>query len=58
MNISDEQRRQIGVLEQEAHARLAEILTPEQQKTLAKLLESAYNLNVTIPAPGDSFDIN
>ncbi len=31
---------------------------PEQQKTLAKLLESAYNLNVTIPAPGDSFDIN
>jgi metallo-beta-lactamase family protein len=30
---------------------------PQQSQTLAKLLHSTYNLNVAIPAPGQSFDI-
>ena len=30
---------------------------PQQSQTLAKLLHSSYNLNVAIPAPGQSFDL-
>jgi metallo-beta-lactamase family protein len=30
---------------------------PQQSQTLAKLLHSVYNLNVAIPAPGQSFDL-
>lgn len=30
---------------------------PQQSQTLAKLLHSTYNLNVAIPAPGQSFDL-
>jgi metallo-beta-lactamase family protein len=30
---------------------------PEQSRTLAELLRSAYNLDVAIPAPGQSFDL-
>jgi metallo-beta-lactamase family protein len=30
---------------------------PQQSQALAKLLHSAYNLNVAIPAPGQSFDL-
>jgi metallo-beta-lactamase family protein len=31
---------------------------PQQSQTLAKLLHSTYGLEVAIPAPGDSFDLN
>ena len=30
---------------------------PQQSQTLAKLLHSTYNLEVAIPAPGQSFDL-
>ncbi len=30
---------------------------PQQSQTLAKLLDSTYNLSVAIPAPGQSFDL-
>jgi len=30
---------------------------PQQSQTLAKLLDSTYNLNVVIPAPGQSFEL-
>ena len=31
--------------------------SPSSPQTLAKLLHSTYNLNVAIPAPGQSFDL-